>query len=145
MRAYWAIMLVVVAVVVGYKLADQHRKDCINEGRTSCTILPWSGHVPGSIGANRSTSSAGGGSAGGALDLPCGDRNPRRDRPRRRPQPVNDDAQRSRLAVLARGADRKAAVRRWRVSPDSADRSSQVARPRGPPAGAATGGRVRRR
>ena len=66
MRAYWAIMLVVVAVVVGYKLADQHRKDCINEGRAGCTILPWSGHVPGSVGGNRSAGSSGGGSAGAA-------------------------------------------------------------------------------
>jgi hypothetical protein len=60
MRAYWVILLAVVGLVALYKVGDTHRKDCINEGRVGCSILPWSGHLAGAVGG-------GGGSGGGIV------------------------------------------------------------------------------
>lgn len=52
-----ALLVVVVAAVILWRVGEAHRTACINAGNVNCSVLPWSGSVPGSAG----------GSSGGGL------------------------------------------------------------------------------
>jgi hypothetical protein len=40
-------MVAVVAVVVLWKVGESHKRSCVREGRVNCSVLPWSGDLPG--------------------------------------------------------------------------------------------------
>ncbi len=46
-RGFWVIIIAVICVVVLWRVGEKHKTDCIAAGRVGCTVLPWSGQIPG--------------------------------------------------------------------------------------------------
>lgn len=47
-REFWLIVVVVLVGLVAWRVGLAHKHDCINRGEVGCTLLPWSGQIPGS-------------------------------------------------------------------------------------------------
>jgi hypothetical protein len=49
-RIFAATAAVVVALPLAWLAGEQHRSNCIEQGRTGCSVLPWTGgHHPDSL------------------------------------------------------------------------------------------------
>lgn len=46
-REFWLIVVLVLVCFVGYRAGQAHKRDCIARGEVGCSILPWSGSIPG--------------------------------------------------------------------------------------------------
>lgn len=47
-REFWLIVVVILVGIVGWRVGVAHKHDCLNRGEVGCSILPWSGQIPGS-------------------------------------------------------------------------------------------------
>jgi len=47
-RGFWVLIVVLICVLVLWRVGEKHKTDCNELGKVGCTVLPWSGQIPGS-------------------------------------------------------------------------------------------------